>query len=86
MADTPRPQLYGTAWCPKSANLADFLQREFIDLDFHDIEASQEAEFAVRNMNGGEIKFPMLVVGDAVMKNPKIDQLREVLRAKGLLK
>jgi len=80
-----KPKLYGTSWCPKSANLADFLQREWIELEFLDIEQDPEAEAAVRAMNNGEVKFPMLVVGNQQLKNPKIDELRRVLKEEGLL-
>ncbi len=36
-------------------------------------------------MNNGKLKFPMVVIGDTIMKNPPIDELESALAAAGLL-
>ena len=94
-ADAPEPEaaprpaarqvhLYGTDWCPLTGGFRAYLKRNDIPFDYHNIEQDAEAEEAVKAMNGGKIKFPMVVVGDQTMKNPPIDELESALRAVGL--
>ena len=85
----PRPaarqvHLYGTDWCPLTGGFRAYLRRHDIPFDYHNIEQDAQAEEAVKAMNGGKIKFPMVVVGDQTMKNPPIDELESALRAAGL--
>lgn len=94
-ADAPEPEapprpvarqvhLYGTDWCPLTGGFRAYLKRKDIPFDYHNIEQDAQAEEAVKAMNGGKIKFPMVVVGDQTMKNPPIDELETALRAVGL--
>ena len=38
----------------------------------------------VRGMNEGVLKFPMVVVGERVMKNPSLETLEQALAAHGV--
>ena len=88
-AAAPRPSarqvhLYGTDWCPLTGGFRGYLKRHDIPYDYHNIEEDAAAEEAVKAMNNGKLKFPMVVVGDQTMKNPPIDELEAALRAAGL--
>ena len=82
----PRPvQLYGADWCPLTGVFRGYLKQQRVPFEYHDVETDPRAEQAVRAMNGGEVKFPMVVGGDYAMKNPPIDELEGALRASGIL-
>lgn len=78
-------QVYGADWCPLTGGFRGYLKQVGVPYDYHDIENDSRAEEAVRAMNGGEVKFPMVVVGEHVMKNPPIEELNGALRASSLL-
>ena len=75
-----RLKLYGTAWCPKSAVLRNFLQSAWIDFDDHNVETEAQAEEDVRALYNGELKFPTLTFGDQHLKNPSIPELQAFLK------
>lgn len=77
--------LYGTDWCTLTGGFRAYLDRKDIPYSYHNIEKDEEAERAVRQMNGGKVKFPMVVVGDRVMKNPPLDELEQALSDAGVL-
>lgn len=79
-----KPKLYGADWCPKTSGFRNFFQSEWIDFEFVDIEADPSGMQAVKDMNAGQLKFPMVVVGKDQLKNPPIEKLRESLRRAGL--
>jgi mycoredoxin len=56
-----------------------------ISYDYHNVEKDPEAEQAVKDMNDGKIKFPMVVVGEKKLKNPSIQDLNIALNTYGLL-
>ncbi len=95
LVDAPEPKaaphptarqvhLYGTDWCPLTGGFRAYLKRHDIPFDYHNIEQDAAAEEAVKAMNNGKLKFPMVVVDDETMKNPPIDELEAALRAAGL--
>ena len=73
--------VYGTKSCPLTRGIREWLGEHDIPYDFYDIESDEGAEERVRRMNGGKLKYPMVTVGDRVMKNPSDDELREALEA-----
>ena len=77
-------KLYGADWCPKSANLRNYLQSIWIEFDDFNVETDQEAEKAVRALYNGELKFPTLVYGADFLKNPTIAVLDRFLETHGL--
>ena len=77
--------VYGADWCPLTGGFRGYLKQEGVAYEYHDIEKDPEAEAAVRAMNGGKVKFPMVVLGEYAMKNPPIDELEGALQAAGLL-
>jgi glutaredoxin len=87
--------VYGAEWCPLTLGLRKYLQQSGIPFEFHDVERDREDEGAVRAMNGGELKFPMVAVGELeghwkpgdnapTLKNPRLAELRAALRDYGL--
>lgn len=80
-----RPRLYGTGWCPLTGGFRAYFRQHAIPFDYFDVEEDVEAEAAVRAMNDGRLKFPMIVVGDETLKNPPIAELEAALRAYELL-
>ena len=80
-----KPKLYGADWCPKTSGFRNYLQSEWVDFEFLDIEKDGVVMEAVKAMNGGQVKFPMVVVGNDQMKNPPIEKLRESLKRNKLI-
>jgi len=80
-----KPILYGTDWCPKTTGFKNYFQLMGIRYDYFNVEKDPEAEQAVKDMNGGKIKFPMVVVGEKQLKNPSIQDLNIALNSYGLL-
>jgi mycoredoxin len=80
-----RPILYGTDWCPKTTGFKNYFQLMGISYDYHNVEKDPDAEQAVKDMNSGKVKFPMVVVGENKLKNPTIQALNVALNAYGLL-
>ena len=76
--------MYGTDWCPKSANLRNYLQSIWVDFEDYNVETRPEAEQAVRALYDGALKFPTITYGDAFLKNPGISQLDAFLEEHGL--
>ena len=76
-------RLYGTDWCPKSANLRNYLQSIWISFDDHNVETDPEAEEAVRALYEGELKFPTVTFGNKHLKNPTTSQLDTFLKQNG---
>lgn len=91
-------QIYGAGWCSFSRGFQNYLQSRQIPFEFYDVEQDPAAERAARQMNGGVLKFPMLVIGEhlqgpwkpedggKVMKNPRLGELEAALGEAGLLK
>ncbi|MEM8487026.1 MAG: cation:proton antiporter [Bacteroidota bacterium] len=74
--------LYGADWCLLTGGFQVYFRRHGYPYTFHNIEQDESAKEAVIAMNNGKLKFPMVVVGDVVMKNPPIDELVRVLKEK----
>ncbi|RIH89586.1 glutaredoxin family protein [Calidithermus roseus] len=89
-----RVLVYGTEWCPLTLGFRKYLQQSGIPFELHDVERDPEAEQAVRAMNGGKLKFPMVAVGELeghwkpgddarTLKNPRLAELQEALQRYG---
>lgn len=68
-------KLYGTNWCPKSANLRNYLQSIWAEFEDFNVETQPEADKAVRALYGGKLKFPTVTFGEDFLKNPSIKEL-----------
>lgn len=75
-----RPKLYGSEWCPKTSGFRNYFQREWIDFEYFDLENNDKAKEEVLAMNGGKLKFPMVVIGESKMVNPSIPELKDALK------
>lgn len=84
MSDKKKIKLYGTAWCPKSANLRNYLQSEWIEFEDLNVETQSEAEAEVRAFYDGELKFPTLSIDGQHIKNPSISDLNRFLKEHGV--
>lgn len=73
--------VYGADWCLLTGGFRTFFKRRDLPFTYHNIEEDEQAKEAVLAMNNGKLKFPMVVVGDVIMKNPPIDELEKVLEA-----
>ena len=80
-----KPILYGTHWCPKTSGFSHYLQREWVDFTFKNVEEDEAAAQEVKDQYEGKLKFPVLNIGDEWLKNPSIPELRKVLQAHELL-
>jgi mycoredoxin len=80
-----RPKVYGADWCALTSGFRTYLDRGGIAYDYHNVERDEAAAEAVRAMNGGKLKFPMVVVGEREMKNPTLDELDAALASAGLV-
>ena len=68
-------KLYGTNWCPKSANLRNYLQSEWIEFEDYNVETQPEADKEVRALYDGQLKFPTVTYGKDFLKNPSIKEM-----------
>src|SRR5512145_366367 len=80
-----RPLVYGADWCGLTRGFRNYLDTLGIDYQYLNVESDAFAAEAVRTMNGGKLKFPMIVVGVHVMKNPPLRELNAALDATDLL-
>ncbi|MCX7783389.1 MAG: hypothetical protein N2318_07050 [Meiothermus sp.] len=90
-------QVYGANWCPLTLGFRKYLGLQQIPYHFFDVETDAQAAQVVRAMNGGQLKFPMVVVGElvgywkpedpsVVLKNPRLAELEAALWQFGLTK
>ena len=79
-----RPKIYGADWCALTGGFRTYLDRKGIAFDYYNVEKDSDAADAVRAMNSGKLKFPMVVVGDREMKNPTLGELDDALASVGL--
>jgi len=77
-------KLYGADWCPKSANLRNYLQSIWINFDDHNVETEPEAAEVVKALYDGKLKFPTVTYGDKHLKNPSIKDLDVFLKDNGI--
>ncbi len=73
-------KVYGADWCPKTAEIKNFLQAEWIDFDYFNVETDEEAQQRMKDIYDGKVKFPTVTKGDAHLKNPKIADIRRFLK------
>ncbi|MEM9675909.1 MAG: glutaredoxin family protein [Bacteroidota bacterium] len=80
-----QPVLYGADWCLKTSGFRNFLQREWVDFTYRNVEEDEEAAQRVRDQYDGKLKFPVLEIGDTWLKNPGMGELRDTLKEKKLI-
>lgn len=89
-----RVQIYGTDWCPLSLGLRKYFLNTGVPFDWLNVEQDPQAEAADKAMNGGKLKFPMVVIGEVgsywkpgdkadVLKNPRLAELNAALERYG---
>lgn len=72
--------VYGAEWCPKTAGFRNYLQSEFVDFEYIDLEANEDAAEKIKGLYGGHLKFPVVEVDEELLLNPAIPQLRNALK------
>ncbi|MEM1138195.1 MAG: glutaredoxin family protein [Bacteroidota bacterium] len=78
-------KLFGADWCTKSSFLKNYLQSEWIEFEYYNVEKDAEAAEEVKALYDGKLKFPTIKVGDEHLKNPSISELKPFLKAKGFM-
>lgn len=83
-------QIYGADWCPLTLGFRKYFGANGIAYEMLDVEKDPQAEESDKAMNGGKLKFPVVVVGSvgdywkpgddaAVLKNPRLAELKGAL-------
>ncbi|MEM0938768.1 MAG: glutaredoxin domain-containing protein [Bacteroidota bacterium] len=72
-------KVYGTDWCPKTALLKNYLQSEWIDFDYYNVDTDEDAKQDLMNIYDGKAKFPMVINGEKHIKNPSVGDLKKFL-------
>ncbi len=80
-----KPTLYGADWCLKTTGFKNYLQREWVDFTYRNVEEDEVAAQRVRDQYDSKLKFPVLEIGDIWLKNPGMGELRNVLKKQGLV-
>ncbi len=74
---------YMTDWCPDCVRSLRVLQQAGVEYSLIDIDETEDAEVAMRNVNGGSGKVPTIVIdtsgGRRVLVEPGDDELMEAL-------
>ena len=61
-------ELYGSAQCPFTDELRDWLEWRRRDFAEYDVDADQEANARLRSLNGGALSVPVLVEDGKVIQ------------------
>ncbi|MEQ9437599.1 MAG: glutaredoxin family protein [Cyclobacteriaceae bacterium] len=72
-------KVYGADWCTKTGFLKNYLQSEWVDFDFFNVELDEAAANYIRSLFEGKLKFPVVTVDEQVLLNPKISELRKAI-------
>lgn len=54
-------ELYGTARCPHTSEMREWLEGRRLDFEEYDVEADTEARRRMRELSGGQRSVPILV-------------------------
>ncbi|HKK45758.1 MAG TPA: glutaredoxin family protein [Balneolaceae bacterium] len=79
------PKLYGTSWCWLTNGFDNYLQTIGVKFERLDVEQDPDAEAIIRNLFNGDLKFPVLIIYDTVLKNPTLQELNRALNDAELL-
>jgi mycoredoxin len=75
-----KPILYGADWCKKTIAIQGYFEEKNIDFDYVNVEESDQAMQAIKDMNRGRVRFPKVVIGENTpMKNPSPEELDTAL-------
>jgi glutaredoxin len=64
----PKTELYGTASCPYTQELREWLEWKRRDFQEYDVEADAEALKRMRDATGGQLTVPVLVEDGKVVQ------------------
>ena len=73
-------KLFGAAWCLKSTQIRNHLQRNWIDFEDFDVEDDESAANLVRSFYDGKLKFPTVVIDGIYYKNPTLKELDQLIK------
>ncbi len=73
-------KLFGADWCPKTALIRNFLQSEWVDFEYLNVEENDDAKEELMKFYDGKVKFPTLSYGEDFVKNPKVAVVRDFLK------
>jgi len=72
--------VFGAEWCTKTSGLRNYLQSQWLEFNYYDVELDETAANKVRSFYNGKLKFPTVKINDTILKNPSIAELRTVLK------
>ena len=72
--------LYGAEWCSKTSMIRNYLQSQWIEFDYFDVEENEEAAEELRAIHNGKLKFPTVTLEGTALKNPTITELNKALK------
>ena len=75
----PVLKLYGANWCPDCRNTKRFLGEQGVAYDWIDIEADEDANRRIAELNNGKRVIPTIELNGDVLVNPSDAQLAERL-------
>ena len=73
-------KLFGTDWCLKTTALKNYLQSEWVDFEYYNVEEDENAKEEVMAFYDGKLKFPTMSRGSKHWKNPSIPEVRALLK------
>jgi glutaredoxin len=77
-------QVYGTGWCGLTHALRKYLTESRLPYEYFDIERDPEAHEFVVAMGDGRRRFPLVVVHERVVTEPRVSELQRLLDERGI--
>ncbi len=72
--------VFGAEWCTKTSGIRNYLQSQWLDFNYYDVETDKKAADRVRSFYNGKLKFPTVKINDTILKNPSIAELRMAIK------
>ncbi len=72
--------VFGAEWCTKTSGIRNYLQSQWLDFNYFDVELDEVAAERVRSFYNGKLKFPTVKINDKILKNPSIAELRTAIK------
>lgn len=78
-------KLFGSAHCGKSRYYENALKEREVDYNFLDVEAKADAASELRQLyTDGDLKYPSLLIGTTLLRNPSLRDLDRKLAHEGI--
>ena len=84
-AGDARVKVYGAAWCHDTQETVQHLDSLGVEYQYLDVDEDPHAQAWVKDHNSGKQKLPTLDVSGQILSVPKMPQIDEALRSKGIV-